>query len=127
MATNKISTESQYVKQIYSNTQCDVIVITEDKLKYILSNLISNLRKSEQWLTPLSLFVTLLITVLTADFNTDFLNISKNIWSALFYLCLIGSFCWLVLSVFQSIKYYRTTQLINIIHEIKNHVENDTI
>jgi len=125
MATSKISMEAQYVKQIYSNTQCDVIVITEDKLKVILSNLISNLKKSETWLTPLSLFITLIITVLTANFNKSFLGVEKDVWCAIFYLCLIGSLIWLIISVFNSIKFFKSTKLVNVLHEIKNHVEPD--
>jgi len=115
-----IQEENRFVNQVCSNTKSDLIEITEDKLENILSRFILNLKKVQLWLTPLTLFVSILIVVLTADFNKDFLSIPKEIWSSIFYISLVLSFIWLIWSIINSIRLYKRTRLEYIINKIKN-------
>jgi len=45
-----------------------------------------------------------LATLITADFR-NFLNISSEIWNALFVFALIASVIWLAYSLFEAIKF----------------------
>ncbi len=112
---------NKFINKKCCNTKSDLIEITEDKLENILSRFISNLRKVQIWLTPLSLFITILISILTAEFNKEFIGISKEIWTAIFYICLVASFIWLIVSIIYSICFYKKTRLKNVIGEIKNY------
>jgi hypothetical protein len=112
--------ESRFVKTVCRNTQSDLIEITEDKLENILLKFLNIFKKVRNWITPFSIFLTFLITILTANFDKNFLSISKEIWCAIFYCGLIGSFIWLLFSVFISIKYKNQGTLEYLLKTIKN-------
>jgi len=116
----KPSSPNRFINKICSNTKSDLIEITEDKLENILSRFITNLKKAHMWLTPLSLFVSILLVVLTAEFNKNFIGISKDIWTAIFYILLISSFMWLVWSIIYSCRFSKKTRIEYIIGKIKN-------
>jgi hypothetical protein len=111
---------NRFINKVCSNTKSDLIEITEDKLENILSRFIANLKKAQMWLTPLSLFVSILLVVLTAEFNKNFIGISKDIWTAIFYILLISSFTWLIWSIIYSCKFSKKTRIEYIIGKIKN-------
>ncbi len=94
--------ENRFINQVCSNTKTDFIEITEDKLENILIKFIRNLKKASGWLTPLSVFTTLLITNLSADFKL-FAGIQKETWSAIFIIAMIVSFVWLLIKLFMAV------------------------
>ena len=68
---------SRYEKEKFivserENIQTDLIKITRDKLEIILLKEFNSMKKVSDWKTPASIFITTLITVLTATFK-DFL------------------------------------------------------
>ena len=111
--------ESKFVSQVCTNTKSDLIEITEDKLENILTKFINDLKKSKSWLTPLSIFITLLITNLTADFKT-FIGIPKEIWTAIFYISLALSLFWTICQIIQAVLNYKKTRIQYLINKIKN-------
>jgi len=111
--------ESRFISQVCTNTKSDLIEITEDKLENILIKFIRDFKKSIGWLTPLSIFLTLLVTNLTAEFKT-FLGISKEIWCAIFYLALFLSFCWTIYQSFLAVRNIKKTRIQYLINKIKN-------
>lgn len=117
---SNISKDNKYINQVCRNVKSDLIEITEDKLNNILSEFILNYKKVQSWITPLTLSISILLVILTADFNKDFLGIKKEIWSAIFYLSLIACICWLIWCILNIIKYYKKTRLDYIIKKIKN-------
>jgi hypothetical protein len=120
MATNpNIQQNSRFINQICSNTKTDFIEITEDKLENILIKFLKDLKDSSGWLTPLSIFLTILIVHLTADFK-QFLSIPKEIWSAIFYLALVICFVWFIYKVFFAIKNRKKVRIDYLINKIKN-------
>ncbi len=117
-----IKPDSKFVSQIRNNTKSDFIEITEDKLENILLKHLNNLSKARSWITPVSLFFTILIALLTADFK-DFIGIEKSVWKAIFALSLIGTLIWSIISVIQSIRYSQKVTLECIVKNIKNSKE----
>lgn len=75
---------------LYQNTKQEIIAINEDKLRLILKDYEDSIKVNTDWQTPLGLFVTILTTLLTADFH-DFLGLAKAVWQAIFVLVLIFS------------------------------------
>jgi hypothetical protein len=117
--TSSNSTNSRFINQICSNTKSDLIEITEDKLENILIKFLSDYRNSTIWLTPFGIFLSLLLTFLTADFK-NFLNISKEIWYAIFYVTLAISLIWTLYSSIMAIINYKKTKIEYLITRIKN-------
>lgn len=117
---NEETPEKRYVKNVYRNTQSDLIEITDDKLKNILIEFISNIKKVRGWMPPLTLFVSILLAILTANFNKNFLSITKDTWSSIFYMALIISGIWLIISLKNSLIFRKETKIDSIIKKIKN-------
>ena len=113
-------TGTKFVSKVYENTQSDLIEITDDKLRLILSEFISKVKKSQDWLVPFSIFFTLLITFLTTDFSKDFLGISKTSWSIIFWIAFWGSIGWLLISLFNCFYHRKSITLENLLGKIKN-------
>ena len=120
MITTNSPSSSDFVNMEYENVKTDLIHITDDKLKNIMNDYISNLKKTLDWLTPFSLSLTLLITFLTTEFSKDFLGISKSFWSYIFITAFIGSLVGLIASLTNCCLLRKTTKLDYLIDRIKN-------
>ena len=120
MANNPNSQpENRFVNQICSNTKSDFIEITDDKLENILIKFLRDFKNASGWLTSLSVFLTILIVNLTADFR-EFLSISKEIWCALFIVALFFSFFWCCYKAIIAFKKRNKIKIENLIRLIKN-------
>ncbi len=113
MANNK------FVSKVCSNTKSDLIEITEDKLENILTKFLKDYKKTIEWMTPLGLFLSFLITSFTADFK-DFIGIPKETWSSILFILMILSFFWTIYTVFFAIYNYKKTSMEFLLNKIKN-------
>lgn len=107
------------VNEVHTNVSQEIIEITSDKLTIILTNHVACLERSREWHTPLGLFLTIALVLITADFKKAF-GLTPDTWSAIFILgcglCLI----WLVKSLTNKAKAMTIEDLLKI---IKNQVE----
>lgn len=110
----------EYVKEEFANVKSDLIHITDDKLRNILRDFVPNAKKINDWLTPLSIVVTLLITFLTTDFSKDFLGIPKSLWSVIFIVVFGISIIWLIVAIINAFKLRKITSIDYLIDKIKN-------
>ena len=78
---------------IHMNVGQDMVVITEDKLRLRLIEHRDCLADKKEWLTPLSLFLALVTTLVAADFH-DFV-LKAPVWTAVYSLGSLASFVWL--------------------------------
>ena len=109
----------KFVSQVRVNTQSELIEITEDKLENILLKHLSKLNKVKGWLTPVSLFVTILIVILTADFKPLW-GLEKEVWKAIFVVAMLLTIIWSIISLFEAIKCSKKSTITFLINEIKN-------
>jgi len=114
-----IISENNFIDQIRSNIKSDFIQITEDKLENILLKHLKKSNKVSAWITPLSLFVTIFLVVLTADFK-DFAGIEKSVWKAIFLISMVGTFIWTIIAARQAISCSKKVTVEYLIKEIKN-------
>jgi hypothetical protein len=114
------SDEHSFVNKVYRNIKSDYIEITDDKLENILTKHKESVKKSRDWITPLSVAITILIGVLTADFNKDFIGIPKTIWAAIFYISLMGSIIWCVIAILNCRRHKEWAEIEYVINKIKN-------
>ena len=115
--------DSKFVSQVCSNVKSDLIEITEDKLENVLLKHLKNLRIIDSWLTPFTLFLTVLLAILTTEFKAAF-GFTKEVWNAVFLVLLAGSFIWLIICLFKIFKTYNKATIDHIIKQIKDADEN---
>jgi hypothetical protein len=114
--------QDKFINQVRTNTKSDLIEITEDKLENILLKHLDKLTKAKSWLTPSTLFITVLIVILTSTFK-DFLSVEKEVWKAMFIILLIVTFIWAIISISHSVRCSKTATIKFLIGEIKNKTE----
>jgi uncharacterized membrane protein YeiB len=71
------------------------------------------------WVTPLSLFLTVLLAKLTASFSSQ-LGIDASVWEAFFLLLGVISFIWLITCVVCLCTRWKEASLDKLLARIKN-------
>lgn len=74
------------------------ITVTKTKLENYFLKHKKILESGSDWNTPLSLVITILLVFLTAEFNKNFLGLSKDTWIAVFLIMLCLSIGWFLKS-----------------------------
>lgn len=98
------------------NLSQEIIEITEDRTRIILKEHIAHIEQNNKWPTPLGIFITLLIVVVTTEFKDSF-GLDKNTWEALFIIMSIFCLIWLL----KCIKDYKKNITIDaLINKLKN-------
>ena len=113
------SGDSRFIDQRRSNIKSDLIEITHDKLENILLKHLKVITLLGSWITPCTLFITLLITRLTATFN-KFMGIKSEVWHSLFLLGLIVTFIWLICVIVKIVRLRRTATIEYLLEIIKD-------
>ncbi len=108
---------NKFIDKRRSNIKSDLIEITHDKLENILLKHLHRLKYRRELVAPLSIFITLLITVQTVTFN-DF-GLKAEMWKSIFIFCAFLTFIWLIYSIILLIKYWNSTTIDSLIDKIK--------
>ena len=95
----------EFIHQRCQNIKSDYIEITSDKLENILLKHLHKVGSEKAWITPTSLFGTLLVTKLTSEFKNTFL-FSASIWDAILIVSAVATFLWLCFSL-RNLKCFR--------------------
>lgn len=111
--------DEKFVSQVCSNVKSDLIEITEDKLENVLLKHLKNLRIISSWVTPLTIFLSVLLAILTTDFK-DALGLTKEVWNAVFVILLFGSLGWFIVCLVRIIKSWNKATTDHIIKLIKD-------
>ena len=83
------------IDNVIDNASANLIKITEDKLNVILLKNLPKLRKPQEIINPIALLLSLLTTILTANFKDKF-GLSAEFWKAIFVVALIVSILYLL-------------------------------
>ena len=108
MVENNVESNAHYqlgqitASNVSINTSTGVIATTEDKLKLALIQRKETFVGRDSWVPPASVFISILLTLLTADFKKFMLPAA--VWEAIFYISLIVSFCWSAYAFFSRPK-----------------------
>lgn len=111
--------DEKFVTQVCRNTKSDLIEITEDKLENVLLKHLKNLRVIDSWITPLTVFLSVLLAILTTNFKDSF-GVSKEVWNAVFIILLFGSAIWFIICLAKIIKCWSKASTDHIIKLIKD-------
>ena len=114
--------KEKFIVNERENIQTELIKITRDKLENILLEEFNSMKMVPDWKTPFSIFITTLITVLTANFK-DFM-FSKEIWNSLFLLLMfISGICFLI-NLIRVLRTHKKDSIGSLINKIAN-IEED--
>lgn len=84
---------------VSTNLETNIVVTTRDKISNSLHEMLPKVVRRNAWLAPASLLLTLITTLVTADFSKDLFGVSPDIWQAAFMLGAGGTLIWLVVAM----------------------------
>ena len=85
------------VEKVHVNVSQSLIITTEDRMHLWLREVMIRFRKQFEWVAPLSLFITITLTLTTTSFKN--LVLPAETWHAIFLIVDIISFGWLIASL----------------------------
>jgi len=89
-------------REVSINISTSVIVTTEDKLKLVLSEWQHFANSRDAWIAPVGILISILMTLITADFRKVLLEAA--VWQAIFWVTLALVFGWLLLTLWKRPK-----------------------
>jgi hypothetical protein len=103
-----------------ANLAQELIATTKDKIELCLLHHQQELQSQREWTTPFATLVTVLLTLLTADFK-DGLGFKKEVWQAIFVVTAIISALWFLYAGAKAIRSWwnRKGSIDSIIAELK--------
>lgn len=107
----------KYINSVFENTQTNIITITEDKLENKLISYTAKVRKCNDWLGALGVFVSISLAMFTSNFK-DVLGIKGEAWFHFFLFMGLISFFYLIFCVYNLIS--NRTNVKDLINDIKN-------
>lgn len=109
-------TDNPLVKEYYDNTQSNIIRINDDKLKVILYENKETITQNSNYLIPLTLLISFILTFCTTDFK-EFAKIPSTTWQGFYLFCCVASIIWLCIEIKKIRKLITIDELID---KIKN-------
>lgn len=117
-------TDNPLVNEFYDNTQSNIIRLNDDKLKVILYENKETITKNINYITPLTLLISFILTFCTTDFK-EFAKIPATAWQGFYLFCGIASLIWLVIELKKIKKAITIDELINKIKNQTNTNQNN--
>lgn len=110
---------SKFIDKRRTNVKSDLIEITEDKLENILLKHLHKIGIRKSWIIPLSILVTVLLTIISASFGDKF-GIKGSVWEAIFLIIAFSTGIWFVISIIRIISNWKGSSISALIALIKN-------
>ena len=108
---------------VHKNISQEIIIINIDRLKLILQDHHTKIKRSTDWINPLAIFIALLLADLTATFN-DFIGIKAPVWEAIFLILTFGAGIYLLCSLGNLCRKGSTIE--RVIEKLKEHAQDPT-
>ena len=98
--------------------KCLCLDISDCFWLFYASKYVNRIKKTRDWISYAGISVTILLSLLTCNFDKDFLGVSHDIWYAVFVFGFISSAIMLIVSVINCLRSRNLTD--KMIIEIKN-------
>jgi hypothetical protein len=104
MPTSTIEFDKEILEKltVHKNLDQEIVVTTVDKVQLCLMKNRDCLTAKKEWVTPLSIIIALLTTLLAAKFE-DFV-FKSHVWNAIYIMGLVLAFIWLTRSGYKALK-----------------------
>jgi hypothetical protein len=109
---------------IHKNLAQEVVVTTVDKVRLCLMDNRDCLLSKKEWVTPASVFATLITTLVAADFH-DFI-VKAPTWQALYILATLGSGAWLATAAIRGWRHRHRGSIDDIVASLKANTQQVT-
>lgn len=116
MANGRYAGPNAPVSLVHTNTNQEIIQITDDKLRLILKDNLSKMEAKNDWIAPLSTLIAVITVFVSSDFK-DALMLPASTWRAIFIIIGVGSCAWLLKAIRSASK---SPSLEAIVRQIKN-------
>ncbi len=116
---SNISTEVSGKLIIHKNTDQNVIVVSEDKLRLCLISHREILSSKQGWLAPSSLLLSFIATLATSKFEGR-LGLSADTWNAIFVIASLLSGIWSAIEIYKLISNFKKGNIDTVIGYLKN-------
>ncbi len=120
--TESLASQLITVSEVSLNVSQGIIITTEDKIRICLSEHLKRMEKKKGWLTPLGIFATIIVALVTSTFKD--IGLDSATWHAIFIITGFISFGWLVWSINEA---RQSEKLEDIIIELKKGAQIKTI
>lgn len=116
---SQVEIEKEFTQKlvIHKNLGQEVILTTVDKVTLCLLKNRDNITAKREWLTPLSIFLALLTTLVAADFHKFIFE--PNVWTAIYVIGTVLSFVWLCRAAYTAWKLRSSASIEAIVGELK--------
>lgn len=104
---------------VYTNISSEILIVDLTKLKFIIQEHDSSVKKTGDWVSVLALTVSLILANCTASFSPLF-GLSSETWKAIFVLCMIASAVWLLIVVINHVMKRKERSINSLIDRIIN-------
>ena len=101
---------------VTKNISSTIICVSEDKLELLLKEFCSDVEKKREFVTPLSLILTIIATLTTATFKDTI--IPASVAQAIFIIVLAICCVWLIKSFISGVKSSKKTDIKTVIDKI---------
>jgi hypothetical protein len=120
LLSTELSLDKELIESsvVHKNVAQEFVVTTSDKIRICLRDYQAALKAQNDWLTPLGILLTLLASLVAADFR-QFLGLSSEIWKATFIVGSAICFIWLAHAVCWAIKLRKASDVEYIIERLK--------
>lgn len=98
------------------NINTRIICVNEDKLELILNEYCRNIEKKTEFVTPLSLIITIVATLTTAKFSDRIF--SAAVWESMFWIALVICIIWLIKAIACAFSVYKYTKVKAVLNKI---------
>ena len=121
MSRNYLNLDEDLTCQIivHKNLGQEIIVTNTDKVKIILDDHHKIIKRKNAWINPVSVFISVLTTILTANFSETKFGISSPTWQSIFILVCIASLIWSIVSIINAVKYLNKGTIDQCIEKMK--------
>ena len=116
MPAPKYATNRVEVGKVHRNVSQEVVVITIDRLRILISDHVKKAERAGEWQAALGVFSSLLAAISTTTFK-ETLGVPADVWRALFLIATALAGLWLIRGV---IRYLKAEKLEDLLCKIKN-------
>lgn len=103
------------IRNVHSNLDQEVIQVTEDKLRLVLNEHLTQVEKKNGWIAPLGIVITIVTLFTTATFKDAFFKAAT--WEAIFLLSGLLSLAWLMKAAYVA---FSSPSVDAVVEKIKN-------
>jgi predicted Zn-ribbon and HTH transcriptional regulator len=116
ITTSTIASEVIEGTSVVFCVPADNLVVSEDKLRYVLLKFRDQLGSRDKWIAPAGIGISLLLAFATSNFK-DFMTFSADSWRAFFLLAIIVDAIWLVSTITNRSRPNSTEEIVNSLKE----------